>query len=82
MIICWRRINLDSKQNEILNKSKKLNNESLIIIGEIQNIFDDIMEHRLNNSIIGTLQCLSLDVIKKNNIQPTNEIEDVVITTI
>ena len=70
--------NLDRKQNEILNESKELNNESLEIIDKIQNTLDDAMK-RLNNALVGTLEGLTRDVIKIHEIPPRNLIEEEVI---
>lgn len=62
-------------QIEQLNECEKLENESLKIIDEILDIFENIMKHKLNKAIIGTLEGLVRQKITENKIEPTNEIE-------
>jgi hypothetical protein len=66
------------KLNE-LNKCEKLEKESLKIIDEILDIFKNIMEHRLNNAIIGKLEGLSRDTINENKIEPRTPLEKAVL---
>jgi len=77
-IAVLREINNPDQIKE-LNECKKLENKSLKIIDEILDIFKNIMEKRLNTSIISTLEDLARETITKNNIKPTNSIEETVL---
>jgi len=74
-INCLREKINNPDQIEKLNECEKLDKESLKIIDEILDIFKNIMEHRLNNAIIGTLEGLSRQKIEENNIKARNKIE-------
>ena len=77
-IAVLREIN-NPNQIEKLNECEKLENESLKIIDEILNIFKNIMEHKLNKAIVGTLEDLARQTIKENKVEPTNEIEKAIL---
>ena len=74
-IAVLREIN-NPDQIEKLNECENLTKESLKIIDEILNIFEYIMNHRVNNAIIGTLEGNVRDVILEENIKPRNKIEE------
>jgi hypothetical protein len=69
----------DPNKIEKLNECEKLAKESLKIIDEILKIFEDIMNHRLNNAIIGTLEGNTRRIILEENIEPRNEIEKTIL---
>ena len=71
--------NITSEQIEKLNKSKELEEESLKIIAEIYVILDDIMEHRLNKAIVGTLEDIAYETVKKEKVTPETVSEKAVL---
>jgi hypothetical protein len=53
-----------------LDESEKLAKDSLKILDNIENIIKNIIEKRLNNAIMGTLQDLAREKVREHNIPP------------
>ena len=70
-------LNLDEIKK--LNETEYLDRESLEIIHKILNNFEYIINIRLNEVIIGTLENNVRFFIIKNNIEPRNELEKTIL---
>jgi hypothetical protein len=62
-----------------LDESEKLARDNVEILNNIENIIKNIIEKRLNKAIMGTLQDLARENVKKHNILPENERQSSVI---
>jgi len=73
------RDSLNLKQKQKLNESKKLAIHNVEILNNIENIIENIKGERLNKAIMGTLQDLARENVRKYNILPENEMQSSVI---
>jgi hypothetical protein len=72
-------INLKPRQIEQLDESENLEKDSLKLLDNIENIIKNIMEKRLNKAIMGTLQDLAREKVRKHNIPPEDYRETAVL---
>jgi hypothetical protein len=70
---------LKPRQIKQLDESEKLARDNVEILRNIENIIKNIIEKRLNKAIMGTLQDLARENVKKHNILPENERQSSVI---
>jgi hypothetical protein len=70
---------LNPEQIQKLDESENLTEDSLKLLDNIENIIKNIMEKRLNKAIMGTLQDLAREKVRKHNIPPEDYRESAVL---
>ena len=70
---------LNPEQKKKLDDSEKLAEDSLEMLDNTENIIKDIMEKRLNTAIMGRLENLARETVRKYNIPPEDYRETAVL---